>query len=653
MRNISINAKMLVILGGFATFALGTAIYSNTNMRSIDARYTELLSHETAANVALAKANRALQLGRASIADIIMLSDPAAVERAENELKRSTGDFDRLMGDAKAALPDVVQLQEFATQGAALLKSTCARAVDMGRATKSAADVVAATNVFAAECQPGFPVLSDRIRVYANELLALSNSKSDGLTSDVHFITASTLFGMIGATLLVLIGAYFAVRTWLVRPINALRDTMAALATGDYSVDVRETDRRDEIGKMAATVEVFKRNGLEGIALQKQAEDMRGEAERKRIADQERTDREAQDLRVAAEALARSLQRLAAGDLTCRIETRFAEVYEGLRTNFNATVEQLSRTVGAVNAAVLSMEGGTREIAAGADDLSKRTEQQAASLEETAAAMEQITSNVTHSSKLTGEARTVAEQASGSATNSVRVVAEAESAMQRIEESSQQIANIIGVIDEIAFQTNLLALNAGVEAARAGDAGKGFAVVAQEVRELAQRSASAAKEIRGLIQTSTGEVDNGVKLVRDTGVALKHIVEHIAHINKHMQTIATSAQEQATGLSQVNVAVNQMDQATQQNAAMVEETTAAAASLASEAARLKELVSQFVLDGAANGSVSALRQVADAMAAPAAIRRPAPLTQPSRPSRAPARASVATATAADNDWQEF
>ncbi len=269
--------------------------------------------------------------------------------------------------------------------------------------------------------------------------------------------------------------------------------------------------------------------------------------------------------------------------------------------------------------------------------------------------MEQITSNVTHSSKLTGEARVVAEEASGSATNSVRVVAEAETAMQRIEESSQQIANIISVIDEIAFQTNLLALNAGVEAARAGDAGKGFAVVAQEVRELAQRSATASREIRALIKTSTAEVDNGVKLVRDTGVALKMIVDHIAHMNKHMQTIATSAQEQATGLSQVNVAVNQMDQATQQNAAMVEQTTAAASNLASEAARLRELVSQFVLEGSASGSAAALRQTAQAMAAPSstAARRPATPAQPARPLRMPARGSAATAAAVDNDWQEF
>lgn len=193
------------------------------------------------------------------------------------------------------------------------------------------------------------------------------------------------------------------------------------------------------------------------------------------------------------------------------------------------------------------------------DDLSKRTEQQAASLEETAAALDEITANVSNASKRADEARTVAIDANNSAAHSGAVVANAVKAMQRIEESSRQISNIIGVIDEIAFQTNLLALNAGVEAARAGDAGKGFAVVAREVRELAQRSAKAAKEIKDLIRNSSTEVESGVKLVRDTGEALKTIEQYVVTINQHMDAIATSSREQSLGLAEVNTAVNQMD----------------------------------------------------------------------------------------------
>jgi methyl-accepting chemotaxis protein len=230
----------------------------------------------------------------------------------------------------------------------------------------------------------------------------------------------------------------------------------------------------------------------------------------------------------------------------------------------------------------------SREVSQSADDLAKRTEQQAASLEETAAALDEITANVSNSSKRAEEARTVTIKANESARHSGIVVANAVDAMGKIERSSSQISSIISVIDEIAFQTNLLALNAGVEAARAGEAGKGFAVVAQEVRELAQRSAKAAKEIKDLIRNSSVDVESGVKLVSETGDILKTIEGYIVTINQHMDSIATSAREQAVGLSEVNTAVNQMDQVTQQNAAMVEEANAAGATLASEAARLRD-----------------------------------------------------------------
>jgi methyl-accepting chemotaxis protein len=297
----------------------------------------------------------------------------------------------------------------------------------------------------------------------------------------------------------------------------------------------------------------------------------------------------------ATTGLADGLKQLAAGNLAFQLEQSFAAEFESLRADFNAAVDQLRQTLSSVSQATSSIDGGSREVSQSAEDLSKRTEQQAASLEETAAALDQITTNVASSSKRAEEARMIAAQANVSARESGSVVANAVDAMERIEQSSGQISNIIGVIDEIAFQTNLLALNAGVEAARAGEAGKGFAVVAQEVRELAQRSAQAAKEIKELIRNSTIEVEKGVKLVSDTGEALKTIEEYVVTINEHMDAIATSAREQSVGLSEVNTAVNQMDQVTQQNAAMVEEANAAGATLAKEAARLRELVSQFQL----------------------------------------------------------
>jgi methyl-accepting chemotaxis protein len=230
------------------------------------------------------------------------------------------------------------------------------------------------------------------------------------------------------------------------------------------------------------------------------------------------------------------------------------------------------------------------------------------------------------------------------------VVGQAEDAMRRIEESSKQISNIIGVIDEIAFQTNLLALNAGVEAARAGEAGKGFAVVAQEVRELAQRSANAAKEIKELIQNSSTEVSSGVDLVRRASEALRTIGGFITDMNTHMDAIAISAKEQSTGLSEVNQAVNSMDQTTQQNAAMVEQSNAASSELAAEAGKLRELISQFKIDGSASAQSAALHQTARMMAQASQpqARQPA-AASPARPQMR----SQGNAAVAQDDWEEF
>jgi methyl-accepting chemotaxis protein len=220
------------------------------------------------------------------------------------------------------------------------------------------------------------------------------------------------------------------------------------------------------------------------------------------------------------------------------------------------------------------------------EDLSQRTVQQAASLEETAAALDEITATIRKTAEGANEARQLVAAAKTDAARSGEVVKETVAAMIGIEGSSRQISNIIGVIDEIAFQTNLLALNAGVEAARAGDAGRGFAVVATEVRTLAQRSATAAKEIKALISASSAQVATGVTLVGETGKALNRTLAQVEKINNLIVDIAASAREQATGLQQVNITMSQMDQVTQQNAAMVEQATASSNSLAMEAEAL-------------------------------------------------------------------
>ena len=436
-----------------------------------------------------------------------------------------------------------------------------------------------------------------RQRAAVDELVPLLADNDLALQSETHSVVRGGLLIVLATAALTALGALLALallRRRVLSPIETMGRFMATLAHGDYSAKPPYLDRQDEVGEMAASVEVFRQAALERQAARAEQEEARRTNEVER-ATHEMERRAAEERRVdVVRQLAQSLANVAAGNLATRLEAPFPAEYESLRGDFNLAVEALDRLISQVGGAVGGVDSGSREISHAADDLSRRTEQQAASLEETAAALDQLTATVKQTAQAARDAHSRVTDARGHAERSGDVVAAAVSAMARIEDSSRQIAQIIGVIDEIAFQTNLLALNAGVEAARAGDAGKGFAVVASEVRALAQRSADAAKEIKTLIQNSNGQVDAGVGLVGQTGDALSDILRQITDIDSLVTSIAASAQQQSVGLGEVNIAVNQMDQMTQQNAAMVEETTAAVHAMRASSGDLAQSLGAFV-----------------------------------------------------------
>lgn len=300
----------------------------------------------------------------------------------------------------------------------------------------------------------------------------------------------------------------------------------------------------------------------------------------------------------AMKALTAALEALSQGDLEKRMTEQLSDQFMAMVDDYNHAAERLRSTLGTVRHAAEKILTGTSSIAEATDDLARRTEQQAAGLEESTAALQELTNTVGSTAEGAKKASEVVGQALSEAKISGAVVTKAVTAMGAIEKSSDEISKIIGVIDEIAFQTNLLALNAGVEAARAGEAGRGFAVVAQEVRELAQRCASAAREIKGLISQSSGQVQNGVGLVNEAGTALDKIISRIVEINGIVTTIASAAANQSGGLREVSAAIVSMDQITQQNAAMVEHSSSQTTNLRSEVEKLVMALRGFRTRGA-------------------------------------------------------
>jgi len=412
-----------------------------------------------------------------------------------------------------------------------------------------------------------------------------------GVTSMRNAIIIVAFLTFMGA----LIAAYFFART-ITKPIDRIVSKMSILASGDTNIDLSTEAGKDEIGGMADAVEVFRQAAIQKTELEIEAE------KNNQIATAEREQREDERMQAAdkietvVSALANALDRLAQGDLTVEIREPFDAEMDILRKNFNSSIAQLRTTLEQISDVSASVNNNLTDMRQSADSLSIRTETQGESLEEIATAVTQITAILGESSARATEASQVAKSANIKTEESGQIVNDAIIAMSRIEDCSAQISGIISVIDEIAFQTNLLALNAGVEAARAGESGKGFAVVAQEVRDLAQRSATSAKEIKELISNSEQEVGKGVILVKSTGEALEIISSHVRQMDQAIDTIAIASKEQLIGVEQVNTAISEMNILTQQNTAMVEETTAVTHTMGDDANNLNSLINGFTLD---------------------------------------------------------
>ncbi|MGO6682042.1 methyl-accepting chemotaxis protein [Rhizobium leguminosarum] len=662
LKHLKIRTKIISVVALLGLITMAGLIYVISEFRRADAAYSAFIDHEAQASMLSARASASAV---ASVLQVSLLADmkpdtaefqkalaiPSKLPQARDRMKQALA----LVPSRKPAIDEI-------QAGIDEIETLANKIIEQSKAKDSAG---AQANV--ALINAKLDALTPKMIANNDAMMAMLNDGGDALSASVNERIVFCLV-LIGIAVLAAVGFSVVVaQIGIAGPMMQLRQRMTRLAEGDTTSDVSGLDRGDEVGQMAKAVSVFRDNAIERARIE-----ARAEADRD-VSDSERRDREAQKAREASEldravtALGDGLRRLAAGDLASHIAEPFVAHLDALREDFNNSVEKLNETLHTVGANARAIGAGANEIRSSADQLSQRTEQQSASVEETAAALEEITTTVRDAAKRAEEASQLVARTRLGAEKSGEVVRKAVSAMQQIEKSSGEISNIIGVIDDIAFQTNLLALNAGVEAARAGDAGKGFAVVAQEVRELAQRSAKAAKEIKALISTSGSHVQTGVSLVGETGKALDSIVQEVQEINQHVHAIAEASREQSIGLQEINTAVNTMDQGTQQNAAMVEESTAASHNLATEAAALNNLLGQFRLTG--TGGFTASAPIATA---PRAAARPAARAAPirvaregtARPAASPARAlgqkianafgaGSSTSPSQDPDWTEF
>ena len=603
---MSIRTKILIPLLGF--LLLGAAVSAFIGWQSLSgfSQLAALSDKAVIANDASRKARDGFDTAEALVARVLAMTDMVEASAIEPKFRSATTLASSALADLRqAALTDDMH---------GLTDNTIAQ---FGVWQKDAEVLLGITPAKEIATLEVMRTNSDRIRRSLDQAIERSgrDARTQIATGSAALAAELKIVFLIALTIA---AAGAAGAFWLAgnlsQPLRALVRSAETLAGGDVSVAIGALDRKDEVGDIARAVDVFRANVTAQATSQAEA------AEQRRLTTEERKVHDAAQAAASKEqdgvieALAAALKRLAVGDLTSTL-ANIPPAYKLLETDFNTATAQLRKTVADVMRNTRIIHSRSQDMSASADDLSDKTEQQAASLKETATALNDITKQIREAALGAKRANDVVFNTKTEAERTGVVVHEAVAAMAELERSSGMIEQIIGVIDEIAFQTNLLALNAGVEAARAGETGRGFAVVASEVRALAQRSAGAAKEIKQLISKSARQIETGVVLVRQTGSALDRILIQVAEINTVVTAISASATEQAAGLDEVNRAVAIMDKTTQTNAALVGSSATVSGQLLSEADDLTALVAGFTVEipnkpRAGRAGISDLRRAA-------------------------------------------
>ena len=583
MKNLNLTHKLVLIIAVLGLISLLVSVNSARQAKALSGDYVALLEGSSAAAQHIAQSGAELQGMRGAIGSLMMSRTAENNAAAEADLNRFMAAFKRSIDLAAASVPENEEIR-WATSADMIVQEACKESVALAAKATDLQAIADSQSLYLRDCGPAFAEILPRFDELATTIRDEARERSIALQAAAKRTSSQAVLFAVLAAAASLTAGVIGVRVWVIRPLSKLVVLMGQLSAGRLDVEIDGQERKDELGQMVRAVAVFRDNAVK-VAEVEASKAAVAEAEAER----------ARRMAEATDGLAGGLRRMADGDLSVELSEPYAAEFEPLRTDFNSVARSLRESMSKVAMSAVRIEEGARAMRDSAEDLSRRTEGQAASIEEQSAALTQITQNVRDTSSRTSEAKREAELASDVAETSRTVVAEACNAMRRIERSSSDIGTISDLIDEISFQTNLLSLNASVEAARAGEAGRGFVVVAQEVRQLAQRSAKAAQEIKELIEKSEGEVRAGVSLVLQAGDSMQRIGEQVGTVNSKLDMIEQAARDQAMALAEITAAVAESDLATQQNAAMSEEGLASASTLSSEADALRQMLTGFKL----------------------------------------------------------